>query len=220
MNGLEITYKILKDNGSKENKNHLIDMLYDVGAIMLKNVTLKSGLISPIYVNLRSLTGQSELFAMMLAEFMTLLDGLEYDLICGVPHGAVQFSHFMSQFLGKNHIFPRDSAKNYGTKNQIDGIYKSGQRVLLVEDVITSGQSIVELVQTLRGHGLIVEDVLVFVDRDQKGSENLQQHGLKLKSVFNLPEIIEFLLSRGKISQNHCKELEDWISKNKTQVDV
>lgn len=127
---------------------------------------------------------------------------------------------FLSQFIGKNHIFPRERAKDYGAKNQIDGIYKSGQRVLLVEDVITSGQSIVELVQTLRNHGLIVEDVLVFVDRDQRGEENLQQNGLKLKSVFKLPEVIEFLLSRGKISQNHCKELEDWISKNKTQVDV
>lgn len=97
MNGLEITYKILTDSDSKENKNRLIDMLYDVGAIMLKNVTLKSGLISPIYVNLRSLTGQSELFAMMIAEFMKLMDGLQYDLICGVPHGAVQFSHVGSK---------------------------------------------------------------------------------------------------------------------------
>ncbi|XP_074596358.1 uridine 5'-monophosphate synthase-like isoform X2 [Brevipalpus obovatus] len=168
MEGLEITYRILK--------------------IMKGNFTLKSGKISPIYINLRSLTGQSELFAMMIAEFMKLLNGIDFDIVCGVPHGAVQFSHFLSQFLSKGHIFPRDAAKNYGTKQQIDGKYKSGQKVLLIEDVITTGKSIVELVEILRGHELIVEDVLVFVDRGDQGKENLEKHGLRVRSVFKLSD--------------------------------
>lgn len=92
MEGLEITYRILKSD-SVNNRNRLIELLFETGAVMKGNFTLKSGQVSSIYVNLRSLTGQSELFAMMLAEFIKLLDGIDFDIICGVPHGAVQFSH-------------------------------------------------------------------------------------------------------------------------------
>lgn len=90
--------------------------------------------------------------------------------------------------MDKLHIFPRETVKNYGTKQQIDGKYKSGQKVLLIEDVVTTGGSIVELVEILRNQGLIVEDVLVFVDREQKGKENLEKHGLRVRSVFKLSD--------------------------------
>lgn len=86
--------------------------------------------------------------------------------------------------MSKSHDIPmivkRSAAKNHGTKRLIEGIYKENEKALIVEDVVTSGLSIVETLQSLNEAGIKVKDIITCIDRQQNGSQNLAKHGVKL----------------------------------------
>ena len=103
-----------------------------------------------------------------------------FDVICGVPYAALPMATAMSLESYIPLIIKRKEAKEYGTKKLIEGIYKSGQNCLLVEDVITSGKSLIETISEVENEGLKVSDIVVVLDRQQGGKELLQEKGYKV----------------------------------------
>jgi uridine monophosphate synthetase len=85
----------------------------------------------------------------------------------------------------------RKEAKDYGTKKQIEGIYQSGQDCLIIEDVITTGDSVLQIAELLKNQGLQVKNIVVLVDRQQGGKEALMAAGYQLHSIYTLDEIIQ-----------------------------
>ncbi|HSI20905.1 MAG TPA: orotate phosphoribosyltransferase [Verrucomicrobiae bacterium] len=188
-------------------KSTLADHLLRVGAIKFGEFPIKNGSISPIYVDLRVLISDAEALG---ETGVAMLDVLQhhskFDHICGLPYAGLPIiSAIMVQSLhvsaGKklSAIYPRKEKKEYGTQKQIEGVFVSGDTVIVIDDVITDGGAKLEFIQILTDAGLRVRDVLVVVDREQGGKEALANHGYTLHSIFTLRELIEYYLESGKV---------------------
>lgn len=150
--------------------------------------------LSPIYVDLRMLRS----FPWAMREVRDLLCHIvekgarKPDLLADVPTAATPIVALMSDKLNLPMVTPRLADKSYGSGARIDGVFQSGQRALLVDDLITRADSKLEAVAVLTEAGLRVEDVLVLVDREQGGREELAKHGMRLHAAFTLRELLEY----------------------------
>lgn len=124
------------------NKRQLALDLYNSDCVKFEYVTLKTGKISPIYIDLRALISYPLVFKKISELFADLIDEtkLDYDLICGVPYTAIPFATYLSILTNKPMLMKRKEAKNYGTKQMIEGKFAKGQRAIIIEDIVSSGK--------------------------------------------------------------------------------
>lgn len=195
-------------------KEEFLLRAYQFGIIQFGNFTLKSGLESPFYVDLRSLASSPELLKTLSNRLLSLVENSPYDLICGVPYAALPMATTMSLESGVPLIIKRKENKGYGTKKILEGVYKEGQNCLLVEDVITSGKSLLETIWEVEKEGLIVTDICVVLDRAQGGVELLEQKGYRVHSLFNIHEVLEILKSHQKITEDQAQEVSRFVNSN------
>ena len=142
--------------------NNLIQKLYDTKIINKGEYKLKSGEISNYYFNMKNLISYPKL----LNEICILLNSKiiefkNYDLLCGVPLGGIPFACNISVKNNIPLIIPRDEKKNYGMKKQIEGNYNSKNKCIIIEDVITSGKSVKEVIELLENKVEIVGIVCI-----------------------------------------------------------
>jgi uridine monophosphate synthetase len=116
------------------------------------------------------------------------------DLVCGVPYTALPIATSISLSHNIPMIMRRKEKKDYGTKQQIEGKFQEGQICLIIEDVITTGGSIIETAEDLEAAGLKITDVVVLIDRQQGAKENLHKKNYKVHSVLTMKEILRTLL--------------------------
>lgn len=110
-------------------------------------------------------------------------------------------------------LIRRKEAKSYGTKKLIEGNFQNEESCLIIEDVITTGSSVIETTTDLRAEGLVVTDVIVVVDRQQGGEKNLADKDVRMHALFTLPYFMKILHEEGKIDETMMKSLTDYISK-------
>jgi uridine monophosphate synthetase len=175
----------------------LIIKLFKYQCIKFGNFTLASGKQSPIYIDLRRVISFPDLFKVAAQAYVDILKELEFDLIAGVPYAALPLSAVAAWQLNCPMIYPRKEIKAHGTGQNIEGAFQPGQRVVLVEDVITSGGSILKAVEALRNEGLLVTDAVVLVDRKQGGVEALLKEGIRVHPVLDIYEVMDLLKSNG-----------------------
>ncbi len=196
----------------------LIHKLYEIGAIKFGTFTLKSGIVSPIYIDLRITISNPRLLVSIAEEMRNLVKGHPFDLVCGVPYTALPIATAMSIQHNIPMVMRRKEKKEYGTGKLIEGIFTKGQRCLVVEDVITSGKSIFETLEPLQQEGLVVEDIVVLVDREQGGSKHLTDKGYRLHSVCTITSVVNTLLEEGKINSAMAASVLEFIQKNQIYV--
>ena len=130
--------------------------------------TLKSGKKSKKYIDLKKIISYPELHLKICNQLIEKINS-NIDLICGTPYGAVPFASYISISEKIPMIFLRKEAKTYGTKKLIDGVFSRGQSVILIEDVVTTGQSIFETASKLEEAGLVISQIISVVSRtDEK----------------------------------------------------
>lgn len=122
-----------------------------------------------------------------------------YDHVCGVPYTALPIATLLSVKTKKSMLMRRKETKSYGTKKAIEGHYKQGETCLIIEDVITSGSSVMETVTDLKKEGLKVNLAVVILDREQGGRQNLEGNNVHVKSLFTMTELINILVKNNKI---------------------
>lgn len=110
-------------------------------------------------------------------------------------------------------LIRRKEAKGYGTKKLIEGKFDNGETCLIIEDVVTTGSSVLETTRDLRSEGLIIEDAVVVVDREQGGSDNVANQNVKMHSMFTLKYLLETLKEAGKINEKTVKDVKEYLSK-------
>jgi uridine monophosphate synthetase len=179
----------------------IVLQLFEMGAINFGKFTLKSGLSSPIYIDLRITISNPKLLKTIAEELYRVVRGVRFDLLCGVPYTALPFATAISIQHDIPLLLRRKEKKDYGTGKLIEGIFSSGQRCLIIEDVITSGKSIMETVEPLTEVGLEVTDAIVLVDREQGGKKFLAQNGIELHSLCTISSIVHLLTEEKKIDE-------------------
>lgn len=193
--------------------NDLICKLVDAGGIKFGSFTLKSGITSPIYVDLRMCVSHPKLLhnIALLVAYTMQKDEIDSDLICGVPYTALPIATCVSMKTSLPMVMRRKEAKSYGTKQIIEGNYKAGQKCVVIEDIVSSGSSIIETAQALTAAGLVVTDAVVFLDREQGGSENLLQWNIKTHSIFKITDILDTLLATNRIVPDVARDVREFV---------
>jgi orotate phosphoribosyltransferase len=174
-------------------KQSLIESLYKIGAIKFGEFTLKSGQSSKIYLDLRQIVSYPDILRKVSQAIWAAVQPAQCDLVCGVPYTALPIATVISIEQHIPMIMRRKEKKTYGTKQQIEGKFQAGQHCLIIEDVITTGGSIIETADELAAAGLVVKTLGVLIDRQQGGRENLSQRGYAVHAVLTLQDILTTL---------------------------
>ncbi len=177
----------------------LADALLDLGCVRFGEFTLKSGQVSPIYIDLRRLVANPRVLRLATEAYAKLLRRLEFDLLAALPYAALPIGTAVSLLGDWPLIYPRKEVKDYGTKAAIEGLYRPGQRAVVLDDLITTGQSKLEGIEKLTAAGLTVTDIVVLIDRQSGGVDFMAQHGYRLHSVFKLPQLLDYWEQAGKV---------------------
>jgi orotate phosphoribosyltransferase len=166
---------------------------------------------SPIYIDLRLLVSQPKLLALAAAAYAALLADLPCDRIAGVPYAALPIGTAVALAADKPLIYPRKEAKAHGLGKDIEGAWQPGERVVVIEDLITKGGSTLQTVERLRTVGLLVEHVIVLIDREQGGIANLAAAGVTAHAVFTVSEVLATLVQTGKLDGTKQQEVLEFI---------
>jgi uridine monophosphate synthetase len=183
------------------------EILSGSGCVKFGNFTLKSGKQSPIYLDLRQLVSNPELLARAAAVYVPLLREVKFDRIAGLPYAALPIATAVSLQTGWPMIYPRKEAKDYGTKAQIEGAHAPGERVVMIDDVVTTGGAKLEALEKLRGAGLVVEDLVVLVDRESGGAESLREMGVALHAAARLRDLLPIWQGQGKLTAEQVAQV-------------
>ncbi|KAL3117318.1 hypothetical protein niasHT_009529 [Heterodera trifolii] len=190
------------DDGEEKGVQQLLEQFVAEGAVQLGQFTLKSGQLSPIYVDLRVLVSVPKIMkeaARCLCSAIELAQ-LDFDYVVGVPFGAIMLATLVSASLDKPMLLKRKEAKTYGKKQLIEGRFEAGQSALIIEDVVTSGASVLETVAALRAVGLRCVHVFCVLDRQQGGEQRLAREAdIVLRSLLSMGSLLDFLEQCGTI---------------------
>ncbi len=198
-------------------KEELIEQLFDIGSIQFGDFVLKvaNGFINtPIYIDMRRIMSYPHLLKKVVSLISDITKDVDYNVVCGVPYAALFYASGVSFETNKPMIMSRQIVKHYGTQRAVEGVYNKGDTVLLIEDVIVSGASVLAATDLLRHEGLKVKDVVVLCDREQGAIAKMIKHGLKPCVVFTISDLLSVLQQKGKIEPEICESVKLYIQKN------
>ena len=196
-------------------KKTLLQRLFEIDAIKFGNFTLRSGKVSPVYCDLRSIVSYPDILQLLSDCIGFHLQHINCKFICGVPYTGLPIATAVSISHSKPMVLKRKEAKEYGTKKMVEGIFKAGDSCVVIEDVITTGSSILETTQALEHEGLVINNIIVCIDRQQAGMECIIQKGYKIWALFTLAEILLYAREAGFINEQVYIMGLDFIRENK-----
>jgi len=192
----------------------LADGLLEAGCIKFGSFTLKSGMQSPIYLDLRQIITYPKLLADVAQAYLPLLATLEFSRLAGLPYAAIPIATAISLAGNYPMIYPRKEVKTYGTKAQIEGEYHAGETVIVIDDLATTGGSKFEAIEKLTGVGLVVKDVVVLVDRQSGAKESLEQAGYSLHAVLTIGQLLEHWEATGQVEKDKIEATREFLKQN------
>lgn len=183
-------------------REKLILDLHTVKAIKFGKFKLKSGVISPYYLDLRVLVSFPYLLELTAEIFWEAMRTLYFDVVVGVPYTGIPIATTIAINHNQSMVFTRKEQKKHGITRPVEGEYHKGQKAVVIDDVITNGASKMETIKPLEKAGLVVEDIVVLLDRGQWGPELLQDKGYRCHCIFDMNDIFQTLLKHNKIDQD------------------
>lgn len=189
--------------------------LHDLGSIGFGEFTLVSGQRSPIYLDLRLLVSRPSLLRKVAQAYARVLQTLTFDRLAAIPYAALPIGAAVAMEIHVPLVYPRKEAKEYGTGRGIEGRFEEGERVVVLDDLITTGLSKLRAIRPLEDAGLVVQDVVVLVDREQGGAEELAEHGYRLHAVLGLRDMVRLLSDQGRISPQQRDDVLTFVAEGR-----
>lgn len=197
------------ENQTKETE--LCRILLKTGSLKFGVFKLTSGKLSPYYIDLRSVPSYPESFGKVIQIYEKMAReniGLsQFDKISCVPTSGLLFASVLAFQLSKPVLYARKEKKTHGRERRIEGVMTPGDRFLIVDDLITTGKSLIDAIEALRGEGGVVTDALVLIDRQEGGEERLQKIGVRLHTFLRISEIADKLFQLGVIEEGKYNDI-------------
>jgi orotate phosphoribosyltransferase/uridine monophosphate synthetase len=199
----------------------LAETLWRLGAIEFGEFTLgRTAVRSPVYLNVRKLIGHPTALwraANVIHEEITALQSMRnpqmepHDLVAGIPMGGLHIAttYSLTAKVPMIYLHPNPDGSK---ESEIEGVFEEGQRVIIMDDLVTGGGSIAETAQRLRAAGLYVRDAFVLVDRQQGARQRLKLAGINLRSALTLEVILNYLMSSGLIEEKWYRSCLDYLN--------
>lgn len=191
-------------------KEELCRILVRIGALKFGTFTLSTGHLSPYYIDLRLIPSFPDVFVRICSIYVRIIEeeiGLDsFDRIAGIPISAIPYASNISLNVRKPLVLVRKEPTD-GRHRSVEGILKSGDRVLPIDDVITTGDNLSNTAKVLRHEGALVEKALVLVDREEKGIEKLRDEGVNVYSLMTVSEAVRILSRLSILSKDEYRAI-------------
>jgi orotate phosphoribosyltransferase len=174
-------------------RTELAKKIYDV-AYLKGEFLLRSGKISNEYFDKYQFESSPLLLKSIVKEFTPIISKLDFDYLAALEMGGIPIATAISLEINEDVVFVRKKAKEYGTQKFAEGPNVAGKKLLIVEDVITSGGQVILSKNQLQSEGAIINDVICVIDRESGGKELLKENNLNLYSLFTMSEIKKLIL--------------------------
>jgi len=195
--------------------DQLVLDLFDIGCLLFGEYVQASGAVFNYYIDLRQIISDPNLFHRVLHAYGTLLEGLSFDRIAGIPYGALPTATGLSLQLHKPLIYPRKEVKAHGARRLIEGDFEEGDRVVVIDDILITGGSVLEGIGKLESSGLVVENVVVFIDHggaaDRSARQRLERAGYRFHAVLDIQRITAVLHGTGRLSGEQAAVLREGV---------
>ena len=192
----------------------LADELLWAGCIKFGEFTLKSGLHSPVYIDLRQIISFPKLLERVGAAYLPILRKLEFNRLGGLPYAAIPIATAVSLLGGYPMLYPRKEVKQYGTKAEIEGEYHPGETVVVIDDLATTGGSKFEAIEKLTAAGLLVRDVVVLVDRQSGAREALNEAGYAMYAVLTITQLLDHWERTEGVEKDKIQETREFLKRS------
>lgn len=189
--------------------------IYEARLLKFGEFTLKSGLVSPFYLDLRQAQSHPKAFHAIIDVYAEMVEDADEDVfLAGVPEAATPLAAATGYKLNRKLLQPRKVVKDHGTKSAVEGDFVEGDRVILIDDLITKGDSKIEAIDQIKGAGLEIERFIVLIDREQGGIDLVKSAGYDIQAAFTVSALIGSLSRQGKISEQQKSVVMDFIANN------
>jgi uridine monophosphate synthetase len=198
---------------TEDQKRDLALELYSIGAVKFGEFTYVSGIVAPIYIDLRLLISYPKTMKKVAKLYGEQLSSLQYDRLAGVAYAALPIAGAISLELERPWIFMRKEGvkKAYGLKKALEGEYNEGETVVMIEDLATTGGSLIKAIDGIAGEGLAIKDAVVLLDYGKGGHENLKAKGIALHAFMTIRELVDIMLAEGKIDAAKHRQCLDFL---------
>lgn len=198
-------------------KVEICKILNKIGALQFGAFKLTSGKISPYYIDFRIVPSFPDAFQKVCSFYVKFINeeigAKNFERIAGIPVAGIPFASLIAYNLKKPFLYVRKGVRLHGRQRRIEGIIAPGNRVLVIDDLITTGLSLKEAAKAITAEGGVTTGAVVLLDREEGGREKLEESGIKLHALLKMSEIADKLYEIGAIDEAQLKTILKQIKK-------
>lgn len=194
----------------------IVEGLLSMGCIRFGEFTLKSGLLSPIQIDLRQLISYPGWMTQVASAYIRELRTHTFDRIAGLPYAALPIATAISLQASVPMIYPREKETLEQDTTRIEGIYHKGETIVLIDDLAITGQSSLEALKVMADAGLMVGDIIVLIDCDLGARELLSRNGYRLHALFTLTQLLDYWEETERVPLDQIANVRAFLKSHKS----
>lgn len=200
---------------SADTKREVALVLEKYGILQFGQFTLKSGIVAPFYVDLRMLQSHPEALHTVSRIYSEMLQDLSEDVfLAGIPEAGIPLATAVGYESRRPLIQPRAKVKDHGKGKLIEGDWKAGDKVAIIDDLVTKGDSKIESLEIFDACSLKVVGFYLLIDREMGGREIVEQAGYSVDIAMTMSEIFEILVHEGRLEPGKRDEMLEFMRTN------